>query len=113
MVKELWARLGLQGYREQLAVTESAREAIRYVTNLKREEQLKMVIGLWSWWSERNRIREEGQRRPVHLIVKDVEVYAGEILQFLTKVHRSQTVKQQKWRKPSPEVLKLNTDASF
>ena len=113
MVKELWARLGLQGHREQLAVIESARDVIRYVTNLKREEQLKMVIGLWSWWSERNRIREEGQRRPVHLIVKDVEVYAGEILQFLTKVHRSQIVKQQKWRKPSPEVLKLNTDASF
>ena len=72
-----------------------------------------MVIGLWSWWSERKRIRDEGQRRPVHLIVKDVEVYAGEILQFLTKEHRSQIVRQQKWRKPSPEVLKLNTDASF
>jgi hypothetical protein len=38
---------------------------------------MKMAIGMWSWWSERNGIREEGKRIPVPLIVNFVRSLCG------------------------------------
>ena len=55
----IWDELGMSMHLEHLAAIDNARDAIRYILNRKKRPQLTMVIGMWTWWAERNRIREE------------------------------------------------------
>jgi hypothetical protein len=113
MARDLWAALGLAAHVIQLATIDSAREAVRYILGLAKHLQLKLAVGMWMWWTERNKIREEGQRRPIYLIVKSVECYVGEINQSTAKEPRAVARRNQKWQKPAHELLKVNCDASF
>jgi hypothetical protein len=79
MARDLWPALGLTAHVIQLATIDSARAAVRYILGLAKHLQLKLAVGMWTWWSERDKIREEGQRRPIYLMVKSVECYVGEI----------------------------------
>jgi predicted transcriptional regulator len=98
MARDLWAALGLTAHVIQLVTIDSAREAVRYILGLAK---LKLAVGMWMWWSERNKIREEGKRRTIYLIVKSVECYVGEITQFIAKEPRAVARRIQKWQKPA------------
>jgi hypothetical protein len=85
MARDLWAALGLMtAHVIQLATIDSARAAVRYILGLAKHLQLKLAVGMWMWWSERDKIREEGQRRPIYLMVKSVECYVSNRKLFLT-----------------------------
>jgi len=100
-------------HRDHLAGVASAREAVRYILELPKLPQLTLVIRMWMWWSERNRIGEDGKRRPDHVIVKLIEGYLGELAQLSAKTARTMPRIIQRWQKPAPNFLKINCDASF
>ena len=89
------------------------REVVRYILGLSKHLWFKLAVRMWMRWSERNKIREEEQRRPIHLIVKWVECYIGEITQSTAKEPRSIARRIQKWQKLAHGFLKINRDASF
>ena len=116
---KIWAELGISTHRDHLAGVAgisthqdhlagvaSAREAVRYILELPKIPQLTLVIGMWTWWSERNRIREEGKRRQDHVIVKLIEDYLGELAQLSAKTARTMPRTIQRWQKPAPNFLK-------
>jgi hypothetical protein len=72
-----------------------------------------MVVTLWAWWSERNKIREEGKRRPARVIKQNIRVYAAEILNMLQISKPSSQKRRERWHKPPPGKLKLNCDVSY
>jgi hypothetical protein len=45
----------------------------------KEERRLLMFITLWSLWSERNTVREEGRRRSAENVARAIQIYAGEL----------------------------------
>lgn len=112
-VGELWTALGLSAHSDHLVAITSAREVVRYILKLPKRPQLWIALGMWMWWSERNKIREEGKRRPIHLIANMVEGYAGEIILSSAKEPKAAARRIQKWQKPAPSFLKVNCDASF
>jgi hypothetical protein len=72
-----------------------------------------MFIMLWSIWSERNMIREEGHRRSPETIARAIRLYAGELEATKHPRQRALTSRTERWVRPPEGVLKLNCDASF
>ena len=64
-VKRIWCELNLEMVRSDLLLAESARAMMEKILKLDSMTQLKVVLLLWLWWTERNKWREEGRRRTV------------------------------------------------
>ena len=50
--------MGLSAECHRLAECRSAGEVMRHILLMEAEVQLKVVVVLWHWWNERNRVRE-------------------------------------------------------
>lgn len=57
-VKQVWRELCPEKERVDLAAIAMAKGAVEYVLAAKEEVRIKMVVLMWTWWSERNRVRE-------------------------------------------------------
>ncbi|KAF8695375.1 hypothetical protein HU200_037607 [Digitaria exilis] len=72
-----------------------------------------MVVLLWNWWAERNRVREGDKPRPTISIAHSVEVYAWEILNIFRQQKEKAPANREQWCKPNVGYLKINCDAAF
>jgi hypothetical protein len=63
LAKQVWNMLVLEGRRQRLATQFSAMEAVSVILSEKEEMTTLMVITLWSLWTNRNAVREEGRGR--------------------------------------------------
>jgi hypothetical protein len=76
-------------------------------------EKVKIVVLLWSWWSERNNVREGNSPKDARQIRRTVEVYTAEIMQILNKKPSKILWQNHKWNKPVHETLKVNCDVVY
>ncbi|TVU23480.1 hypothetical protein EJB05_25849, partial [Eragrostis curvula] len=58
IVRHAWALLNLEEDRRNMAEMRSAKEVTEYILKAIEKKNLMIVFTLWSWWSERNNIRE-------------------------------------------------------
>jgi hypothetical protein len=112
-VRQVWSLLNLETERAALAELQSASDSVEFILQATEQKKLTMVVTLWAWWSERNKIREEGKRRPARVIEQNIRVYAAEILNMLQISKPSTQKRRERWQKPPPGKLKLNCDASY
>jgi hypothetical protein len=58
--KPVWKELGMESIRCTLEMLQSAKEVVRVVMGMKKEERMRVIVLLRQWWLEleRNRIRE-------------------------------------------------------
>jgi hypothetical protein len=110
-VKALWIMILIDEQRRSLAQIASTKEAVQYIMNQK-TEKVEIAILLWSWWSERNNVKEENSPREARQI-RRVEVYTAEIMQIMKKKPSKFWRQSHKWNKPRHETLKLNCDAAY
>lgn len=96
-----------------MAELQSARAAVEFILQAPEQKRIIMVITLWAWWSERNKIREEGKRRPAGIIAQGIKIYAAEVLNMLPMPKPKAPRQCERWKKPPPGILKLNCDASY
>lgn len=59
-----------------MAELHSASATAEFILHAPEQKRLTMVITLWAWCSERNKIREEGKRKP---IAQGIKLYAAEV----------------------------------
>jgi hypothetical protein len=71
----------IRGAKKKLAQIGFAKEAVQYIMNQKTKEKLKIVVLLWSWWSERNNVNSPKEARQI----RSVEVYTAKIMQIVKK----------------------------
>jgi len=62
-VKGVWRELNLEAVRCRLLEVGSARQMMEMIHKLEAKTQLIVILLLWLWWDERNKLREEGRRR--------------------------------------------------
>jgi len=83
--------LGLETERAQLALIQSAQEAVEAILKATEKRKTLMIIALWFTWSEGNAIWEEGRRRCSQLLARCVEQYAKEYeISTTTDTHLNQ-----------------------
>lgn len=77
--------------------------------------QLRVVILLWQWWLERNRVREGERRRSASELAYAYVIAAqsDEFLKIGSKEHRVQSTTPKRWCKPIGNTLKINVDGSY
>jgi hypothetical protein len=112
-VKALWTMMLIEEQRRSLAQIGSAKEVVQYIMNQKIEEKIKIAVLLWSWWMERNNVREGNGPKEARQIRRSVEVYTAEIMQILKKKPSKILRHNHKWNKPGHETLKVNCDTAY
>jgi hypothetical protein len=61
LAKQVWNLLALEDRRQRLAAQFSAMDAVSIILSEKEEIAILMVITLWSLWTNRNAVQEEGR----------------------------------------------------
>lgn len=92
---------------------QAIKKVVEYVLAAKEESQIKMVVLMWSWWSERNRVREGDRARPAASIAHSVSVYTLEILKIFRQQGERPPVSKKHWCRLSEGFLKINCDATY
>ncbi|KAG2588003.1 hypothetical protein PVAP13_5NG187700 [Panicum virgatum] len=90
----------------------SAKEMLKEIWGLEQKESLTVVLLLWHWWLERNRIRE-GERRDLAGLIYIIRAQAVEFLNLATKLNSSPNGNRKKWSRPAGDVLRINSDGAF
>lgn len=80
---------------------------------MKEENRLLMVILIWSLWSERNSVREEGRQRNADTLARSIRLYAAKISKTQGGGKMRTETSKEKWSRRPEGVLKLNYDASY
>ncbi|PUZ51215.1 hypothetical protein GQ55_6G163100 [Panicum hallii var. hallii] len=103
----------MEDQRELLAGKSSPLEVIHHILQLNGEVQMKLVVLLWHWWNERNRIREGEKRRESQDLIYLIQRNAEEFLHLgaTEKVCISKGI--QSWQKPTDDFVKINSDGAF
>ncbi|TVU25790.1 hypothetical protein EJB05_28299, partial [Eragrostis curvula] len=99
--------------RVALADLSSPKLVVEYILKLKEEKKIQVICLLWTWWSERNRIREGENRRTVANLAHGIHIYSLEILRVLEKEKKPRSKSTSRWTRPDTGVLKINCDASI
>lgn len=73
-----------------------------------KELQMKVMILLWQWWLERNRVREGERRRSTDEIAHIIEKQSAELLKEDQGVGQS-LPPSNRWCRPSSRFLKIYT----
>jgi hypothetical protein len=109
----LWRELCMEDQRSLMAAKPSAREVMVHILQLEEKLQLKVVLLLWRWWSERNGVHEGERRRTAADLAYVVHTNTEEFLEIhkesVGRPHNS----QKQWHRPPGEWLKINTDGAF
>ena len=112
-VKCLWQDLNLEPLRSRLAELPSAREMLLATWELEEKELLTVVLLLWHWWLERNRIREGERSRDPAVITFIIRAQVEEFLNMSKKGNTSSPVQRKKWTRPAGDMLKINSDGAY
>ena len=60
----------------------NVKEVIRLILSLKKEEQLMVIMLLWLWWQERNKIRQGDLPRRAEDLAYVVQKQVTELLKW-------------------------------
>ncbi|TVU48434.1 hypothetical protein EJB05_08070, partial [Eragrostis curvula] len=104
--------LAMEDEREVLMNMLSARVVVEAILKKKEDKCTKLLILLWSWWDERNKVREGEKRRTQLCIAHGVDCYTTEVLKLLVKEKAEKRKVVYKWIKPAEGVLKINCDGA-
>ena len=86
---------------------------MRHILLMEAEVQLKVVVVLWHWWNERNRVREGEKRRNAQDLAFVMLKSAEEFTKLNKQMEKSERSSLNRWCKPPPGYLKVNSDGSF
>jgi hypothetical protein len=108
LAKHVWCELKLEKEWDELKDLANARDVVDQIMKGMEERRLLMFITLWTLWSERNTVREEGRRRSVETIVRCIRTYAAEVGASKPERQRAQPRRLERWARPLEGYLKLN-----
>lgn len=92
---------------------QSAEEVIHHILKMEAKVQLKVIVLLWQWWNERNRVREGENRRDEQDLVFVILNSAENFLSMNKQPVEGETNPMRGWRKPQVGFLKINSDGSY
>lgn len=112
-VKKIWREMSLQHCREKCASLHDPKDTLEELLQGDIEKKARCIAILWSWWTARNKFLKEGRPIAVNQILWQIKRTAWEYKEFFGTEKMSTTVRSYTWRKPSLDVLKINTDGSY
>jgi hypothetical protein len=112
-VKAVWQGVQMEDEQELLAGKSLPLEVIQHILQLNGEVQMKLVVLLWHWWNERNRIREEEKRRESQDLIYLIQRNAEEFLNLGATEEACMSKPIQRWQKPTDDFVKINSDGAF
>jgi hypothetical protein len=100
LVKKLWRELCMEEQRCCLAVKTSAKEVVAHILQMEEKLQLKVVLLLWLWWTERNVVREGERMRTAADLAYVINKNTEEFLKLHKKSAAELITSRKQWSKP-------------
>ena len=92
--------------RCSLVESVSAKDMMERVLKLELKTQMTVIILLWLWWDERNKIREEGRRRTAVEVAYVVAALTDRFQTSASKGLLSESRQTHHWSKPQRGKLR-------
>lgn len=83
------------------------------ILKLETKTQVKVVLLLWLWWTERNKWREEGRRKTAVEVANIAAAMADRFQKQPNIAPLSENRQLPKRTKPQPGVFKINSNGAF
>ena len=106
----------MEDVRLTLAGCMSATEVMDGILALKEEIKLKVVILLWCWWDDRNKLDQGRSRRSTEEICNSITyhfVNMEKLKLFSPPPPPRPSFQKQKWQPPPENIYKINCDGTF
>ncbi|PVH61391.1 hypothetical protein PAHAL_3G022900 [Panicum hallii] len=113
MSELFWQGVQMEDQRALLAGKSSPIEVIHHILQLKGEEQMKLIVLLWQWWNERNKIREGEKRRETKDLTYLIQRNAEDFLKLGVTEDECTHKPIERWQKPTDDFVKINSDGAF
>jgi ribonuclease HI len=112
-VKQCWRLMRMEGIRSRLEGCLTGKDTINKIWSFAKDDQLKVVVLLWRWWSARNKANDYGKIVNVAEIQSSTLFYLSEFKKLnTTSKHVAADVKSY-WKTPPDDTYKVNVDGAF
>jgi len=114
--KEMLATAVLEDVRLHLLTLSSAKEVVGHILQMNQTKQKRTISLLWVWWLSRNKANVGERMLSVNEVVSRTSVSAVEIYkdsQDHVNIRGGTLRKENRWRPPPADVLKINSDGAF
>ena len=109
--QECWRELQMENARCCLVQCRSGKEMAEKIWKMQADQQLKIVVWMWRWWTARNKANAGERVQSAGEVCSSVHYHLEEFAKLKRPAkHRDQP---QKWKPPAGEQYKLNVDAAF
>jgi hypothetical protein len=81
-MKDLWHKLGMTEFHQQLCTFETAQDVIQQILGLEDEKRVLIIGMMWQWWQKRNKQNKEGKILTTEMVWRQARYWAGECMQF-------------------------------
>lgn len=105
--------MNLEDLRLSLAQQPNARSVLETIWGCPENIQMRAVVCLWQWWKQRNEVREGGKARDPIDLAYIIDNQGEEFLKLNWKEGKLKERRMAKWRKPTSDVLSINSDGAF
>jgi ribonuclease HI len=103
----------MEDMRRELAGSTSIDHALDIIWRCPMETRVQILTFWWSWWSNRNKLREGEKILTADAIAHQARCCALEYMEVLGKKSLQKPQIQSSWKPPDHDVLKFNIDGAF
>jgi hypothetical protein len=89
------------------------KEVMQLIISLKEDEQMQIVLLLWHWWLERNRVREGERMRSAEDLAYIIQKQSAELLKPEASNAGQSIPTRKRWSRSREGFPKINIDGSL
>jgi hypothetical protein len=109
----VWQQLQMEEMRVKLSQLASSLDVFRAIWECSDADQTKLITILWVLWSERNSVNAGDRLKPADETCFQILRHISDFSDYCTIKRDKKAQQMEKWKKPSNNFLKINTDGAF
>ena len=112
-VKDEWKELQIDNIREKLMNCQDAKDFIKEITLLDKDQKQKTISLIWWLWQARNKLVAGESKKIQHSVSFLARKTADELDLFYTNEKKTKKQTTQFWSPPGEDTIKINIDGSY
>ncbi|KAE8820840.1 hypothetical protein D1007_01153 [Hordeum vulgare] len=104
------AGLDMDNERQMLLACVGPKDFLNRLLKWEKKQAMTCIALLWTWWTTRNKINAENMKLNISAVQFQTRRMINDFETFCLKTPRERLVQMQRWKPPTDDTLKINTD---